>query len=382
MAIQQVLFYSEKKFFMKIGLDASRYGSENATGVEKYSKEIIDHIIEFASKEDEISLYSANETPFPKRDNIQNIVIPGKRFWTLYFLSKYLYKNKPEALFVPSHTFPLILPKNAVITIHDTAFVQLKNVYSAKQYYYLMYSTKFAVKKASRIIVPSIATKNDLMKHFNCPEGKIRVVTHGFKAPRAIDKEKTFKESQLVRYFGLTEETPFLLFVGRLESKKNLVKLIQAFAVFSKSHPKYRLVLAGMRGVGFERILKAFNESEVKDKIIMPGYITEEEKQAFFHYCRAFVYPSLYEGFGLPILEAFYFEKPVITSKISSIPEVGGDAVEYFDPYDSTSIYNSIEKVVSNEKLANELTKKGVERLAGFSWEDAAKSTLNIIHGQ
>lgn len=394
---------------MKIGIDASRYAHSEATGVEWYSWHIINALLEQIGKDDkddvsskpksrsgsrtdnEVILYSksplhakSNFSPAaasPLHLKITNRVLPFKRLWTLWKLSAEMKKNPPDVLFVPSHVLPLYLPKKSVITIHDTAFRHLKKSYSFLEYHYLNWSTKFAVKNATKIIVPSEATKKDLIEFFNCPKGKITVIQHGFEPPNftQADIDKVFRNSEIFKYFDITKNSPYIFFVGRLESKKNLARLIEAFEKFLKKYPDYRLILAGKRGTGFEQILKTVNRLKLNQKVIMPGYITEEEKAVLYKYCQIFAFPSLYEGFGLPILEAFYYEKPVLTSFVSCLPEVAGDAVYYVDPKNIHAIYEGLDTLVSNKDYVRGLVKLGKERLKLFSWKIAAKKTLDVI---
>lgn len=362
---------------MNIGIDASRYSHPEATGVEWYSWHIINGIIKFAEKNDQIVLYSKK----PLNVDAKNVVVPGKRLWTLRHLSKVMRKSPPDVLFVPSHVLPLKVPRKSVITIHDVAFHHLRKSYSFVQYHYLNWSTKFAVKHASRIIVPSEATKRDLIHFFNCPDRKIKVVYHGFEEPTVPQKkiDAIFETSDVFKYFDIKKESRYILFVGRLESKKNLVHLVQAFKDFLETHPDFQLVLAGKRGVGFEKIMKTVNELQIASKVAIPGYITEDEKAALFKYCSVFAFPSLYEGFGLPILESFYYKKPVLAANVSCLPEVGGEAVHYIDPYDPSSIAMGLDKLINDEKYSKNLVTMGSERLKMFTWEEASKKTLEIL---
>lgn len=368
---------------MKIGIDASRYKHAEATGVEWYSWHIINGLVKeiLAKKKDELVLYSREKLTLECLNDVrvENKVLPGRRLWTLKSLSREMTKHPPDVLFVPSHTLPLNLPKKSVVTIHDVAFKHLPKVYSFSQYHYLNWSTKFAVKKATRIIVPSEATKCDLVKFFKCNPEKIVVIPHGFSQPKAVNEEEVLRESPIFKYFGITKNSPYILFIGRLESKKNLVRLVEAFAEFSKKYPKYRLILAGKRGVGFEQIIKTVNKLELAHKVVMPGYITEEEKAVLYEYAKVFAFPSLYEGFGLPILEAFHYQKPVLCSNVSAMPEVAGEAVHYVDPLKAEEIFEGLKKLVEDEKYAAYLVVKGNERLKLFSWEKSCKKTLWTI---
>lgn len=372
---------------MKIGIDASRYMDANATGVEWYSWHIINALIEQLSStksRDEIVLYSRNflDLKFKKTNGVKisNKVIFTKRLWTLIGLSREIKKISPDVLFVPSHTLPFCLPKRSVITIHDVAFKYLRKSYSFFQYHYLNWSTKRATKKATKIIVPSQATADDLIDFYDCPKDKIVVIPHGFAPPSPVHDD-VFKNSLIFKYFGITKTVPYILFVGRLESKKNLSRLVEAFGEFSKKYPKYKLILAGKRGVGFREILSTVNKLKLIHKIIMPGYITEHEKTALYKYCKFFAFPSLYEGFGLPILEAFYYEKPVLCSNVSCLPEVAGNGAEYIDPYNTKSITDGLMDLAENGSNVQELVKNSRERLKIFSWETAAKKTLKVLHG-
>lgn len=352
---------------MKIGIDASRYSHEQATGVENYSRQIIDAIKRNISDDDELVLYT--------RENLK-----AKRLWTLRALTKEMKKNPPDVLFVPSHVLPLRLPERSVITIHDVAFMHLKEVYSFFQYHYLKWSTKYAVKHADKIIVPSKATQDDLEDYFKCPKEKIVVVPHGFTPPSGL-KDLKFADVDFCEHFGVTENTKYFLFVGRLESKKNLERLVEAFAKFSEKHSDYKLLLAGKRGVGFQDITKKIADLKLADKVVIPGYIDDNEKALLFKHCVAFTFPSLYEGFGLPLLEAFYYGKPVLCSDFSALPEVAGKACYLVDPEDTNAIAAGLEKLASDPEYVEALVAEGKNRLGEYSWETSAKQTLKVLHG-
>ncbi|MBT3704945.1 glycosyltransferase family 4 protein [Candidatus Peregrinibacteria bacterium] len=373
---------------MKIGIDASRYSHETATGVEWYSYHIINGLLGEALKEEntDVVLYSRHGTKIPKEfehpSRVRQKLIDRRRFWTLIGLSREMKKNPPDVLFVPSHVLPLRRPAYSVITIHDVAFKYLRTSYSRSQYWYLNWSTKYAVKNASRIIVPSEATKSDLVQFFKCPVHKIVVVPHGYKKPKDISEANVSENLKNFGFGTLTddgEHSPYVFFVGRLESKKNLVRLIEAFKDFSVGHPAWKLVLAGKRGLGAERIIDKVRELRIEEKVIMPGYVEEDEKTYLYKNCKIFAFPSLYEGFGLPILEAFAYKKPVLTSHVSCLPEVASDAAMYCDPFDSADIARCLDKLANDDGFANELAMKGFARLEDFSWAKSVKKTFDVL---
>ena len=372
---------------MKIAIDTSRYNHKQATGVEWYSWHIINGLLkELAHSKHEITLLSPQKIKLPieisgKVKNVKKEVVKGKRWWTLCHLSKKMKNGEFDVLFVPSHVLPLKLPKKSVIMIHDVAFMHLRDSYSLKQHLYLKWSTKFAVKNATTILVPSAATKNDLVKLFKCPIEKIKVIHHGFSKPEVTDnkiKEAT-KKSLLFKHFTISEKGGYMLFVGRLETKKNLQNLLKGFALFLKNHEDYKLVLAGKPGVGFNDVLAVIKTLGIEKNVIMPGYISEVEKAMLYKYCDFFVFPSLYEGFGIPILETFYWKKPLLTSYKSSLHEIAQDGAHYIDPYDIYDIALGIEKLAVNTEYRKRLVTLGTERLKDFSWKTASKETVKVL---
>lgn len=360
---------------MKIGVDASRYNVKSGTGVELYSVKIIHGLIEHFKKESdhELVLYSPRKLMLFKARNIKHRVIPFKRLWTKVRLSIEMLFHKPDVLFVPSHVLPHFSPKRSIITIHDVAFMHLRSAYSWFNFWYLKKETLCAVKKASTIIVPSEATKRDLKHFFKCPDEKIRIIYHGhdFK-PAHVEAEF---ENELFQRLGLKRSDHFFLFIGRLEAKKNIYRLMKAFRGFNEKFPHYKLLLAGSRGQGFNKMLKKSLKQGLLDNVYMPGYVTDKEKHVLLKYCNAFVFPSLYEGFGFPILEAYSYEKPVVTSRAASIPEVAGDGAVYVNPHSIESIEEGLVRVIRGEEMKDAQKKQ----LAKFKWEYAIENTIELL---
>jgi len=364
---------------MVIGIDASRYNQVSGTGVEAYSVKIINGIIEYFKHHPDhtIRLYSPKKLMLYKTKKIQHKIMPAKSLWTKVRLSTEMLLHKPDVLFVPSHVLPHFCPKKSIITIHDVAFMHLKKEYVRRELWYLKKTTKFAVKKASSIIVPSEATKKDLHQFFNCPIEKIHVIPHGndFK-PKHFDAD--FEASTLDQ-LGLRRSDNFFLFIGRLESKKNIIRIIDAFKKFQEDFKNYKLVLAGKRGTGFSKILKHAVKIKAFDSIIMPGYISDNEKHVLLKFCNAFIFPSLYEGFGFPVLEAFAYQKPVLTSNSASIPEIAGDAALLVDPKNTEAIAEGMKKLITDPKLKENLLSKEDAQLKKFKWDVAVLKTIKVL---
>lgn len=357
---------------MIIGIDASRFNAAKRTGIEHYSDEIITGLVNKAKKQKThvLRLYAKKETQFPEDFNhtqIEIVRVRGKRLWTQIRLSAKLMRSKPDSLFIPSHAFPLVTAKKNYITIHDVAFAKYPEVYSTTQRLYLHYITNIACKLADTIIVPSKATKEDLVHYFNGDPKKIVVIHHGLSRDHLKIQEKT------------PSETKKMVFIGRIESKKNLIRLLKAFNNFLKSHPEWKLILAGSKGQGAESVIDTISELALENTVHVPGYVNEEEKAQILSNADMFVFPSLTEGFGLPILEAFHYEIPTLTSEGTSTEEIGGNAALYCNPLDITSIQSGMEKLAANSVLCNELKKKMRARIKKFNWEDAVQKTWEII---
>lgn len=370
---------------MVLGIDASRYGHEESTGVEWYCYHLFNELIPLLGREHntKIKLYSptdfksAAELPL----NVKKRIIPLPRFWTILRLTLEMILHPVDELFVPSHTIPLIYPKKSVITIHDVAFKKFRNLYSLKHYLILEHSTRQAVKKGWRIIVPSEATKKDLIEYFNCREDKIFVIPHGAPdIPRLREWSGTTRK-EILGKFGLKESDLMILFVGRLEAKKNLCRLIEGFERFLREFPDWKLVLAGKPGLGYEQIVETIKSHGLEKNIVQTGYISEREKMFLMDRCRLFAFPSLYEGFGLPVLEAFAHRKPILTSNSSSLPEVAGNAAYLINPEKVEEIGVGLKRLASDGMLVNMLVQRGEQRLANYSWEKTAKATFEVLFG-
>ncbi|MFN7161147.1 MAG: glycosyltransferase family 4 protein [Candidatus Gracilibacteria bacterium] len=364
---------------MKIGIDASRYQFPTPTGVEVYSNYLIDELQQIAHKEkSELLLLSPIKKDIIESTHISQKIIKGKRLWTLGKLS-YAFWKRPkllDTLFVPSHILPLFLPQRSIITIHDVAWKHFPKSYSTFQRKLLDFSTKFAVRRASKIIAVSYATQKDIMKFYNCPAEKIEVIHSGF------DKEKFLSQIEFENFQEISgkfhvKKEKYFIYVGRIEEKKNIPYLIEAF-LKSKLSSEWKLVLVGKPGVGFEKIQSQLT-SEKSDRIIVTGYLPNNETYTLVKNARASLLVSKYEGFGFPLLEAFALEVPVIASRIPALEEVGADVPYFVSPTQMNTLTQAF-KVFSLEKYEVEgMIEKGKERLKIFSWKKCAMETWSIL---
>ncbi|KXK08968.1 MAG: Capsular glucan synthase [Microgenomates bacterium OLB22] len=282
-------------------------------------------------------------------------------------------KDKARRVFSPAHYSPQWLPCPLVVTIHDLAYIYFPNEFLKKDQYKLFNWTKESVTKAKAVITVSASTKSDVMKHYHTSEARIHVIYNGFQGyPPARNKIATLKKYDVAN-------KNYILFVGTLQSRKNIARLIEAIHTIRSTYPDLLLLLAGRRGWLYEKMLKRIQELQLTDVVRELGYVPDAELAVLYENAQCFVLPSLYEGFGIPILEAMAHGTPVVTSDNSSLPEVGGDACLYVNANDTMQIAIAIERVLTEKELRKSLVSKGKEQIKKFSWDACAAQTLALL---
>lgn len=380
---------------MIVGIDASRANSSEKTGVEWYAWHVIENLkiqsIKNAHKEAvkniRFVLYTnkpleGDLAKLPKNWTEKVLRWPPNRLWTQIRLSWEMLVNPPDVLFVPSHVFPLIHPAKTVMTIHDVAAVRFPKSYSLFQGWYTIWSAKNAIKYLWRVIVPSAFTKKELSDiskmGYKEIEHKVKVIQHGYDRRFMKINNQAMLVSAMEKY---KVNKPFILSVGRLEERKNTKRIIQAFNHLSHNikTENYKLVLVGSPGYGYEDVVKAINESPYSDRIIRLGWVKTEDVACLMNSAEAFVFTSLHEGFGLPVLEAMACGTPVVATKGSCTEELAGNACVYVDSSDVWSITQGISEILKNTELRNVNIKKGLEKVQNFSWEKCAEETYELL---
>lgn len=236
------------------------------------------------------------------------------------------------------------------------------------------------MRNADHFVAISEATKKDIMDLYNVCEDKITKVYNGsnIEIVNEITKEE---ESEIKQKFKI-EDSKYIFFISTIEPRKNVATLIKAFNyIKEKESASLKLILAGGLGWKYSDVLKLYEESKYKEDIVMPGYISKKEKKYLFENAKCFVYPSLYEGFGIPVLEAMANSTIVVTSNISSLPEVGGEAAIYFDNVlNYEELAEKIEKAMNlSEEEKKKRIEKGLEQVKKFTWDKCAKETVEVI---
>lgn len=319
-----------------------------------------------------------------KKENFKNLQSKIYRdksikriLWNQSVLQYHILKNKIDLLHIPVSELVLSKVCPTVVSIEDLAEYNIKNKYSHLRMLYRKITLPITTRRVDHIITVSNSSKNDIVKFLKTPPDKISVIYHGVNERfRTLDKKEAFAYIQ--RKYNFTEK--YLLYVGRLaQPSKNIVRIIQAFHQLKlKKNIKHKLVLIGKKDLGYENIIKAVKELTIEKEVLFIGYVPNEELPFFYNCASVFIYPSLYEGFGLPIIEAMACGLPVVASNVSSIPEVVGDAGLLVNPYNSDEIEKGIYSILFNDHLRGELIQKGLQRSKLFSWGKTAKGYIKV----
>jgi len=366
---------------MLIGVDASRAFLEERSGTENYSLELIRALLGLKEAEKhQFRLYVKKGASVDKAIEAEVVEIRLKRLWTQLGLARECLKHPPEVLFIPAHTLPVIRSKKikTVVTIHGLEYEYLPEYYQFPQKLYLNKSTEYAVKQADRLIAVSNWTRDQLVKRLWADKKKISVVYEGIgeRVVKASQQQMSGEYLRQIRYkYGLNKK--YILFIGTIQPRKNLVRLIEAFSLLKLKD--YDLVIGGKKGWLDEGIYQAPGRFGVTNRVKFIGRVAELDLGAVYKQAEVFVWPSLMEGFGLPVLEAQTMGLPVITSNAGALPEVVKNTALQIEPKDVNGLANAINLVLTSRELKEGLIEKGYANVRRFSWEKAAQKTLKIL---
>lgn len=368
---------------MIIGIDGNEANVEKRVGISEYAFQLLTQFYNLKQTAQFVIYLKdepLDELPKQSKNWQYRILKPGK-LWTQWRLPLDLFVSnpKPDVFFSPTHYAPRFSPIPTVVSVMDLSYLYFPEMFNKSDLLQLRNWTSYSVRKATRILTISNSSKDDIIKEYKVGKDKV-VVTHlGIKESVTLTPH-IYSMSQLKAKYDLSEN--YILFVGTLQPRKNITSLIKAFAKVIKNEklPKdLELVIVGRKGWLYEEILAAPEELKIKNKVKFLENVEDDELPLFYKNALCFVLPSLYEGFGLPVLEAMKQGCPVITSNISSLPEAGGDAALYVDPEDIDDIAEKITQLVGSEKLRKELIEKGKAQVKKFSWEKTAKETLEVL---
>lgn len=374
---------------MLIGVDASRVTRAQRTGTEAYSVHLIRALIETGG-EHQFRLF----TPAPlSPDVIQRLglgtpmrgqanssyevrVIPFPRLWTHVRLAWEVSHYPPDVLFVPAHVLPLVCPVPAVVTVHDLGYLHYPETHHRFDRWYLDWTTRRHAHLAACVVADSEATRADLIRHYQADPDRIVTIYPGREASLTRVDDPQAVAAVMARY-GIKGD--YLLYLGTLQPRKNLIRLVEAFARLQPLKFDLRLVFAGKKGWLYDDLFARVESLDLKDRVVFAGYIDDDDKAPLLSGALALVYPSLYEGFGLPVLEAMACGVPVLTSNVSSLPEVAGSAALLVDPLDVNAIADAVSRLINDVDLRNTLVERGYAQIAKFSWAKTAHEVLQVL---
>ncbi len=371
---------------MIIGIDGNEANVERKVGIGEYAYQLITQLydLRFTIQDVRFVIYLKDKpnSELPKEDEKWKYIIVGpKKLWTQIGLPLYLFTHfpRPNVFFTPTHYAPRFSPVPTAISVMDLSYLHFPELFAKKDLYQLTNWTEYSVKNATKIFTISNASRDDIIKQYKVKQEKVIVTYPGIK--HAISNmNNALGKKDLQEKFGIKDK--YILFVGTLQPRKNIVRLIEAFSNVKRqtsTDKGLQLVVVGKKGWLYEGILAAPKKFGVEEDVKFLDFVGDEDLPSLYKHALCYVLPSLYEGFGLPVIEAMKYGCPVITSNVSSLPEAGGDAAMYVDPLDSNDIAGKIEKVISSPTLREEMVKKGYTHIQKFSWEKAAKETLDVL---
>lgn len=363
---------------LRIAIDASRTTVARLTGTEHYALRLIQSLITANNQRKipyQLNLYF-RDTPspdlFPDSPHTQQHIIPFPRAWTHWRFARDIWTARPDITFVPAHTLPFLFPGKSVVTVHDLGYKYFPEAHPVQQRAYLDLTTRYSQARATYILADSQATANDLTRFYDTSPDKIHVTYPGVDAAPLLD---TMQDVKTIRAkYNLPDR--YFLFIGTLQPRKNIQRIIQAFAQWQaqQNNRDTALVLAGGQGWLFDP-----SWIDGVDNIILTGYIDESDKSTLMKGSIALVFPTLYEGFGFPVIEAMQSETPVIASTTSSLPELIGDAGILVNPEDVAAIADAMSQYVLDDDLRQQMIDRGKVQASKFTWEKTAQQVIAVF---
>lgn len=344
----------------KVAVDANPAVRKVATGTETYAREVARRLPAEAPELD-FRFYASRPGPLP---GVDLTVLPGRRLWSQARLPMELWRRPPDLFFAPSHVVPFLTAGRALTVVHDLAFERYPGIYSPAARAYLRLTTRWAERRCDRLVTVSQATARDLTELHGVDPSRITVVPEAASPP----EQPMIPAEARRRTEGLGIDRPYVLHLGRIEARKNQETALAAVRLL----PDLLLVCAGpiFDGELAERLAAS-------ERCRLLGLVDSEDREALYRGAEALVFPSLYEGFGLPILEAMLRDLPVVTASVSSLPEVGGDAAVYVDdPLDAEGLAAALRRALDD---GERLRRLGRERAATFSWQRTAAGVAGVI---
>ncbi|MCF7795221.1 glycosyltransferase family 4 protein [Patescibacteria group bacterium] len=373
----------------RIGIDARFYGPVGK-GLGRYTKEIVDNILRMDSENFYVIFLSPENYDLfsSENKNVKKVLVKSRWYsWSeQIFFPWQIYKEKLDLMHFTHFNVPILTRVKFIVTIHDlilTRFSTQRATLLPPLYYKIKYlAYKFvislAVSRAEKIIAVSEFTKKDIEKKFKVKKDKISVIYEGISNLNLQEIESREYDKKILKNYNINDNR-YLLYVGNAYPHKNLESLLDIFKKLKNDFPSLLLVLVGKEDYFYNRLKKyAKNLNLSNEDIVFADYVPDNELVSLYRNALAYVFPSLYEGFGLPPLEAMSYDCPVVSSDQSSLPEVLGDSALYFNPYNNIDMYEKIKKIIKNKYLRKELVEKGKLQINQYNWFSSAYSTYKL----
>lgn len=377
---------------MKILIDLRVLAQPQFSGITEYAKFLVSHLLLVDSKNEYLLFYNGyQKPPLPAQwqNNPQVKVIDWpipNRLWSLtnriFNLPKIDKMIKADIFFCPHfNILSMINPKRRIFTFHDLSFIHWPNFFSHREkFWHWLQNYQHQAKTAGHLIAVSNFTRQDIINHLSVPPERITRIYSGINPIYRMlpDKDKDLKEFQKIHHL----EKPFVFYLGAIEPRKNILAIIKAFNILKieKNFKDLQLIIAGPKGWLYDKIFREARISNFKEDIIFWGPATLLEALFLYNSAEAFVYPSFFEGFGFPPLEAQACGLPVITSNRSSLPEVVGDSALMIDPWRIDELALALKELLTNQRLRDRLQKAGFSNIKRFDWRKTAQQTLRVFY--
>ncbi len=384
---------------MKIAIDLTQIPADK-TGIGIYAVNLVRemcklnnisrkfHFFFFVQDDDDEFIRLLNASDKVKKNTIISVkssvfrrMLP-RLFFEQVLLPRQCREAEVSLIFSTHYTIPYFTRIKRVVAFHDMTFYLFPKLHQGIKKLYFKTLIPLSIRKSSAIITVSESTKKDMLSRFkHLDPDKMMVIHHGVVLFKEKEKVLDHSWKSIMGKHQLTEREYFL-FVGTLEPRKNIIGIVKAFHHVRQTDEmfkKYKLVIVGKKGWFYNEIFETVKKLQLEEAVIFAGYVSEDEKQALLLKAFLFIYPSFYEGFGIPILEAMAGGIPVITSNVSALPEVAGDSALQVNPQHWQEISTAVLKLLSDQTLYEKLSQKGLERAGKFSWEEAASKTLELF---
>lgn len=374
---------------IKIWIDGYEANVVQRLGSSQVAFELLKHLEEIDHKSDyTVFLPDVPMDDLPKeRKGWKYQILKPKRLWTKIALPLALYtaKQKPDVFFSPTHYLPRFVPRavKKVVTIFDLSFLHFPEMFTKSDLWKLTNWTKFSVREADHIITISNFSKNDICRQYVLSKDKITVAYPGYNREvfRVPSAEKN--DTNVLKKYNI--DATYIIYIGTIQPRKNLIRLMEAFASVAGEMQGIELVIVGKtRGEGrqgwmYGDILKTPQKLGIENRVKFLGFVPTEDLPALLSGAVAFIQSSLWEGFGIPAVEAMATGTPVIISNVSSLPEVVGKAGLLIDPYSVDQIEQAIRTIIADKKLRQKYVKEGIVQAKNFSWDKMARIVLKVF---